>query len=85
MARIHYPPKKVEELKQGDVVYTPITFEENTTDFYHGHRVYDIISRAVTDRHGNTLKWRPAIIMGKSDGEVICGTSNYKKQCRSRL
>ena len=71
MARIHYPPKKVEELKQGDVVYTPITFEENTTDFYHGHRVYDIISRAVTDRHGNTLKWRPAIIMGKSDGELF--------------
>ena len=71
MARVHYPPKKVEELKQGDVVYTPITFEENTTDFYHGHRVYDVISRAVTDKSGNTLKWRPAIIMGKADGELF--------------
>lgn len=61
----------VQQLKKGDIVVAQIAFEENTTDYYHGHPVFDIISRATTDRFGNVSKSRPAIVMGTSENELF--------------
>lgn len=64
------PLVSVKDLKQGDIILAKLVFEENTSDYYHGHRVYDVISHSVTDANGNTSKLRPVIYMG-SDGNDI--------------
>lgn len=64
------PLTAIKDLKQGDIILAKLVFEENTSDYYHGHRVYDVITHAVTDPRGNTAKRRPVIFMG-SDGDDI--------------
>lgn len=66
-----YPTKKMSELKHGDIIYTSILFEENQSDYYHGHKVRDVIHDLVADKYGNTAKYRPAIFLGRGENDDI--------------
>lgn len=37
------PLTAIKDLKQGDIILAKLVFEENTSDYYHGHRVYMLL------------------------------------------
>lgn len=72
------PLVSVKDLKQGDIILAKLVFEENTSDYYHGHRVYDVISHSVTDANGNTSKLRPVIYMGSDGNDMFVAPMTSK-------
>jgi len=72
------PLVSVKDLKQGDIILAKLVFEENTSDYYHGHRVYDVISHSVTDANGNTSKLRPVIYMGSEGNDIFVAPMTSK-------
>lgn len=61
---------KIKDLNVGDVVLVTIPFEENTSDYYNGHNVFDIISSRIRNRDGLPGKTRPAVVMGSDPSNL---------------
>lgn len=75
-----YPTIPRSEVVRGDILFTRVSFEENTPDYYAGHNPYDVISKARTDQRGNVSKMRPVIVLDNINGELYVAPLTTKHE-----
>lgn len=72
--------KSVNDLKFGDIVTIKAPFEENTYLYYNGHNPIAVNGELVKDRMGQTSKFRPVMVIGRVENQLIYApiTSSHK-------
>ena len=68
MDKVQSRTRKLTALRKGDIVNINVLYEENTRDYYNGHKPQDIRGHRFVDRFGNSSKRRMVIYIGR-DGE----------------
>ena len=71
--RSHYNSnsRNTDHLIPGDIIFARIPFEENTPDYYNGHKPEDIRQAPFANRRGESGKGRVVVYMGRDKDNIL--------------